>query len=59
MTCPTQRAYLCHMRDALAAIREYTAGGRDAFFAQILLFNGGGARTQRVRPSPHTVSNVA
>ena len=27
MTRPTQLAYLCHMRDALAAVREYTAGG--------------------------------
>ena len=37
MTLPTQLAYLCHMRDALAAVREYTAGGRDAFFASPMI----------------------
>jgi hypothetical protein len=37
MTRPTQLAYLCHMRDALAAVREYTAGGRDAFFASPMI----------------------
>jgi uncharacterized protein with HEPN domain len=37
MTPPTQLAYLCHIRDALNAVREYTAGGRDAFFASQLI----------------------
>jgi len=37
MTRPTQLAYLCHMRDALAAVREYTAGGREAFVASSMI----------------------
>ena len=37
MTRPTQLAYLCHMRDALAAVREYTAGGREAFVASPMI----------------------
>jgi uncharacterized protein with HEPN domain len=37
MTRPTQLAYLCHMRDALNAVREYTAGGREAFLASPMM----------------------
>lgn len=29
MTAPTEIAYLRHIRDALGAVLEYTAGGRD------------------------------
>jgi len=32
MSAPTQLAYLQHVRDALASVKEYTAGGREAFF---------------------------
>lgn len=28
------RAYLLHIRDAIASVREYTKGGRDEFFAR-------------------------
>lgn len=33
MNAPTQIAYLQHVRDALISVREYTATGRDVFFA--------------------------
>jgi uncharacterized protein with HEPN domain len=33
MNAPTQLAYPRHARDALLSVREYTAAGRDAFFA--------------------------
>jgi uncharacterized protein with HEPN domain len=33
MSAPTQIAYLRHTREALLSVKEYTAGGRDAFFA--------------------------
>jgi uncharacterized protein with HEPN domain len=33
MNVPTQLAYLQHVRDALASVREYTVSGREGFFA--------------------------
>jgi len=33
MNAPTRLAHLQHVRDALASVKEYTAAGRDAFFA--------------------------
>lgn len=40
MTAPTEIAYLRHIRDALGAVLEYTAGGRDTFFATRLIQDG-------------------
>jgi uncharacterized protein with HEPN domain len=39
MNAPTQLAYLQHVRDALRAVLEYTADGRDAFFASRMMQN--------------------
>jgi uncharacterized protein with HEPN domain len=33
MNAPSQIAYLQHIRDALLSVQEYTATGRDGFFA--------------------------
>jgi uncharacterized protein with HEPN domain len=32
MNTPAQIAYLQHLRDALVSVKEYTSGGREAFF---------------------------
>lgn len=37
MSKPSQIALLQHMRDALLAIRKYTAVGRDSFFEQRII----------------------
>jgi uncharacterized protein with HEPN domain len=37
MTRPSQRAYLQHIRDALQASLEYSAGGRESFFASRMI----------------------
>jgi uncharacterized protein with HEPN domain len=37
MNKPTQLAYLKHARDALLSMKEYTAAGREAFFASKMI----------------------
>jgi uncharacterized protein with HEPN domain len=37
MSAKDPRAYLLHIRDALANIADYTHGGRDAFFTSVMI----------------------